>query len=112
MNCCDITPAKLSNKVLLQRLELTDDDAGGQSRVWKDVHSVWAYIVHTSGSERFQNDRLTAIANFRATIRFRNDVSEVNRIVFKDKAYQIRSVNNIEFKNKFLELVLENGVAT
>jgi SPP1 family predicted phage head-tail adaptor len=112
MKCCDITPAKLSNKVLLQKLVLTDDGAGGQSRTWQDVHSVWAYIVQTSGSERFESDRLVAIANFRATIRFRNDITEINRIVFKDKAYQIRNVNNIEYKNKYLELILENGVAT
>lgn len=112
MKCCDITPAKLKHKVRLERLELTDDGAGGQTRQWKLVSEVWAYLKQTSGSERLQNDRLTGIASFTATIRYRSDVSEVNRIVFEGKSYQIRSYEDIEFMKKWITLSLESGVAT
>lgn len=112
MKCCDITPAMLKHKVRIERLELTQDDSGGQVRTWKLVSEVWAYLKQTSGSERLQNDRLTGIAGFTATIRYRSDISEVNRLIFNDKSYQIRSVDNIEFSNKWLTLSLESGVAT
>lgn len=112
MKCCDITAGKLKNRIELQELVITEDGAGGNTRTWKTVQKVWAYLYQTSGSERYQNDRLTAIANFRATIRYKDNVSPVNRILFQGKAYQIRSVDNLEFANKFLDLTLESGVAT
>ena len=112
MKCCDVTAGKLKNRIQLQELIIVEDGAGGNTRTWKTIQSVWAMLRQTSGSERYQNDRLTAIANFRATIRYRDDISPVNRIVFQGKAYQIRSVDNVEFENKWLDLTLENGVAT
>lgn len=112
LKCCDITAGKLKNRIELQELIIVEDGAGGNTRTWRTVQKVWAYLYQTSGSERYQQDRLTAIANFRATIRYRADVSPVNRIVFQGKAYQIRSVDNLEFANKYLDLSLESGVAT
>lgn len=112
MRCCDITAGKLKNRIELQQLVIVEDGAGGNTRTWKTIQSVWAMLRQTGGGERLQNDRLTATANFKATIRYRAGISAVNRIVFQGKAYQIRSVDNIEFANKYLELTLENGVAT
>ena len=112
MKCCDLTASMLKHKVIIQKLELVADDAGGQTRTWKNMAEVWAYLKQTSGSERFQNDRLTAIAGFTATIRYRNDITEVNRLVYDNKSYQIRSADNLEFANKWIEFSLEAGVAT
>lgn len=112
MKCCDITAGKLKNKIELQELVIVEDGSGGQTRTWKTIQSVWASLRQTGGSERYQNDRLTAIANFKATIRYRSDISAVNRIVFRGLAYQIRSVDNLEFMDKWLDLTLESGVAT
>lgn len=112
MKCCDVTASKLRNRIEIQEIVITEDGAGGNTRTWKTIQSVWAMLRQTGGGERYQNDRLTATANFKATIRYRADISPVNRIVYKGLAYQIRSVDNVEFANKFLDLTLENGVAT
>lgn len=112
MKCCDITASKLKNRVILQRIEIVEDGSGGSTRTWQTVQSIWAYLVQTGGGERYQQERLTATANFKAIIRYRADVSPVNRIVFQGVAYQIRSVDDIEFAHKFLQLTLESGVAT
>lgn len=112
MKCCDITAGKLKNRITLQELVIVEDGSGGQTRTWKTIQSVWAALRQTGGGESYQNDRLTATANFKATIRYRADISPVNRIVFRGLAYQIRSVDNLEFANKWLDLTLESGVAT
>lgn len=112
MKCCDLTASMLKHRVRIERLNLVEDDMGGQSHTWTLVSQPWAYIKQRSGNEYFQGERLNGLAGFRAVLRYSPLITEVNRLVYLGKAYQIRSVENIEFANQWLDLTLESGVAT
>lgn len=112
MKCCDLTASMLKHRVRIERLNLVEDDIGGQSHSWTLILEPWAYIKQTSGNEFYQAERLNGLATFKAVIRYNPLVTEVTRLVYAGKSYQIRSVENIEFANKFMNLTLESGVPT
>lgn len=112
MKCCDIYGGMLRVPVQLQRQVRTADGSGGYTVQWQTYASVKAHIVTKPGREFVQADRLTASQMIRAMIRYRKDVNETHRAVFEGRVHQIRSVSNLEARNKWLELDLERGVAT
>ena len=112
MKCCDIYGGMLRTAVKLQRKTRTADGAGGFAVTWETYATVRARITARPGREMVVADRLTATQTIRAVIRYRADVNETDRAVFKGRAHQIRSVSNIEERNKWLEIDLERGVAT
>jgi len=112
VKCCELYRGKLRTSVQLQRKTKTDDGAGGFAVEWKTYATVKAHIETRPGREAVVADRLTASQVIRAFIRYRKDVSEVDRAVFEGRAHQIRSVSNLEARNKWLEIDLERGVAT
>jgi SPP1 family predicted phage head-tail adaptor len=112
MKCCEMTAAMLRQKVQIQRLNKAGDGAGGWEKSWSSIGWTFAYMRATGGGERFFADRLNMEIRYKATIRYRADLLPSDRILFEGKAYQIRSIIDIEFKKKWLELSLEEGVAS
>lgn len=112
MKCCDLTSGKLRTAGQLQRLTRTDDDGGGFTSTFTTYATVSLHFKSMSGSERIFAERLDAITRNRAYTRYRDDVIESDRLIVNGRAYQIRAAINMEFKNQWLELDLDGGVAT
>ena len=112
MKCCELYRGKLRTSVQLQRKTRTSDGAGGFDVSWQTYATVKAHIQTRPGREVVLGDRLTASQVIRAFIRYRSDVNETDRAVFEGRVHQIRSVSNLEARNKWLEVDLERGVAT
>jgi len=112
VKCCDIMPGMLRHSVQLQALTNTPDGAGGFTTTWTTYATVRASLENISGTERIFNDRLNAETTVKATIRYNSEVKESDRLVFDGREYQIRYIDNIEFRNRWLKLTLEGGVAT
>lgn len=102
----------LRTTVALQSQTRTADGAGGYALSWSTYATVQGGLKQTSGREVEQADRLSAQAGFRCVIRYRSDVAAQHRIVIDSLAYQIRAIENVEFRNRWLVLTLESGVAT
>lgn len=112
MKCCDMTAGMLRTPVQLQSETRTADGGGGFTRTWTTYATPRAHVTQTGGSERFTHERLSATTILRAVIRYRSDVQPQHRAVIRGKTYQIRQVNDVEFRRRWLELALEGGVAT
>jgi len=112
MKCCEMYGGLLRVPVQLQRKARAADGSGGFSVTWQTYATVRAHIVNRPGREVVVADRLTATQTIRAVIRYRADVNETDRAVFKGRSHQIRSVSNVEERDKWLEIDLERGVAT
>jgi SPP1 family predicted phage head-tail adaptor len=111
MNCCDITPAQLNRKVDLYRLVKTPTATGGFNESWVKVASLWAKIKNTSGTELVRADQLGATAYSDFTIRYRSNINEMMKLVYRGTDYQIRHINNIEEADKWLVVKAERGVS-
>lgn len=111
MKCCDIKPSDLNRKVTLYRLEITNTPTGGQSEQWIKVADLWAKIKNTSGSELLRADALGSTSFSDFTIRYRANINETMKLVYRNKDYQIRHINNVDEADLWLVVKGQTGVA-
>lgn len=113
MLCCDLTPGKLRHAVELQSQSGVADGGGGTSLVWSAYASgVRAMLKPANGTERRFADRLEANITHVCWIRYRTDVLAKHRLLYAGRPMQIRAILNLEERNRWLELHLEEGVVT
>lgn len=111
MKCCQIKPSDLNRKVELQQLIKTPTNTGGFTQSWVKVADLWAKIKNASGSEMLHADQLGATAFSDFTIRYRANINEIMRLVYRGTNYQIRHINNVEEADLWLVVKAERGVS-
>jgi SPP1 family predicted phage head-tail adaptor len=113
MKCCDMNAGKLREPVTFQRRTLTSDGAGGQTEAWAAIAGVptRAHVRPVGGSERYTSDRTEAIVRLRLVTRYTNAIREGDRVTIRNKVHNIRFLDNIEFKDKWLQIDVDGGVA-
>ena len=82
----------LDRRVRLERrVEETDDS--GQSRArWLPLAEVWARVEPLGGREDFGQEQWVATGDVRFTIRWRDDVTPLHRVVHDGREYDVVSV--------------------
>jgi|TARA_R110000744_G_C18927407_1_gene512682 SPP1 family predicted phage head-tail adaptor len=101
----------LNRKIELQQLVKTPTATGGFTQSWVSVATLWAKIKNTSGSELLHADQLGATSFSDFTIRYRANINELMKIVYRGIDYQIRHINNIEEADLWLIVKAEKGVS-
>ena len=110
--CCDYTSGMLREPVTFEQQVNADIGGGATQTSYIDRCSVRAHMKPLSGSERLYASRLDATTKNRIVIRYRSDILESDRVLIRSRYYQIRFINNVEFRDKWLEIDLDGGVAT
>lgn len=109
-----------------QRIQLqsktTASDGGGSAAVttWTTFATVYGSIEPKSGQERLFGDQLQEPITHVIRLRYRTDISFENRLqyVYKNngtsntRTFNIRRVINVDTRNKYLECLCVEGVAT
>ncbi|NNG67340.1 phage head closure protein [Caldanaerobacter subterraneus] len=99
-----MNPGLLRNRITLQKkVDLTDPD-GFTTQQWQDIATVWAAAENLHGREYWEAAAIQAENTVKFTIRYRPDVDQTMRILFKGKVYNILSVDNIKYRNEFIEI--------
>lgn len=102
----------LRHRVTIQSETRTADGAGGFTLTWADVATVWGAVEPLKGMERLRAQQIEAPVTHSVTIRHRTDVSTKERIKFGTRLFNIRDVINPDERDRWLELLCEEGVAT
>jgi SPP1 family predicted phage head-tail adaptor len=112
MKCCDIHAGMLRRPVEFQRTGKQSDGAGGFFDAWGPIDGAptRAKVVAASGSERFASGRVEAISRHRVTVRYAADLTERDAVVFGGKRYNIRFINNVEQRNRWMIIDVDGGV--
>jgi SPP1 family predicted phage head-tail adaptor len=100
---------ELRQRVTLQQPNDVPDGAGGFTRSWSDLASVWARIEPLSGAERLRAVQLESAVSHRVTLRYREGVSASLRLKFGARVFNIRAVINLEERKDYLDLLCEEG---
>lgn len=95
---------ELKHKIVIQKYENAVNDNGFEEEAWVDFKTVWASITNLHGREYFEAAAVQAEKTVKFTIRFTKDIDESMRIKFRDKKYNITSIDNIKYANKFIEI--------
>jgi SPP1 family predicted phage head-tail adaptor len=111
--CSDITAGMLSTPVQFQRMSRVSDGAGGFSQAWLPLAGTptRAHVKSMSGSERYASARIEATATHRVTVRYFAGLTEADSVVFAGKRSNIRFINNLEQRDRWLVLDVQTGVA-
>ncbi|MEJ8573126.1 phage head closure protein [Microbaculum marinum] len=93
---------RLRHRVRLQAPVDSDDGAGGTTRSWSDVATLWGRIEPVRATERTAAGRIEAAARHRLTIRWRADVTHDMRVVFGTRVFSILGLTDVEARHRFL----------
>ncbi|MGV6800760.1 MAG: phage head closure protein [bacterium] len=100
---------KLRHKVGLLSAQDSPDSGGGYARQWVETTQLWAQIEGLPSKQQRNGAREYHVLRKRLTVRYRSDLTHDNRIRIKTKEYLIRSLREIERKERFLILDLEEN---
>lgn len=95
---------ELKHKVVIQKYVNGVNDNGFEEETWQDYKTVWAFVSNLYGREYFEAAAIQAEKTVKFTIRFINEIDESMRIKFREKQYNITSIDNIKYENKFMEI--------
>jgi SPP1 family predicted phage head-tail adaptor len=111
---------KMRERLALQSQTRTADGGGSEAVTWSTFATVYGHIDPKSGNERLFGDQLEERVTHIITIRFRRDMSHKNRIVYEyfvsgtkyTRTFNIKRVINRGTRNQYLDILVEEGVAT
>jgi SPP1 family predicted phage head-tail adaptor len=105
---------RMDQRITLQRATETPDGFGGTVRGWANLTanpSPWAAVVAKAGRESMAEGRRSATYIVLFTIYNRNDLSEIDRILWNGEAYNIRNIRREGGRKLHLVIEAERGVA-
>ena len=94
----------LNRRISILKYEVTRDEYGGEQREWVVQRTLWARIEPVSGTEYFKSQQVEAQNITTITIRYRTDISVLNRIKYLDKTYEIIGISDNFTNHKILTL--------
>lgn len=95
---------ELKHRITLQVFTTVVNENGFEVETWVDFKTLWAAVTNLHGREYFAAAVVKAENTVKFTIRYTEGIDESMRILFKGKQYNISSVDNIKYANKFIEI--------
>lgn len=111
-NISDI--GQLDMRVEFQNSAGVSDGAGGFVESWVTLMTVWAYVNDSGGVIYGSvNEHTQTTHNLVFTVRFNTAIYEKPitsmRLVFRDRAYKIRNIRNLNQANVYLEITCDGN---
>lgn len=98
--------AALNCRIIIQKSASVCDEVGNYTLEWSDYFSCYATISNGTSGET-EKAVVTENENLSFTVRYCKKAADINatqyRIFFNDKAYNIKSIDNMGFKKKSLK---------
>lgn len=95
---------ELRHRITLQVLETITNENGFEVEAWVDFKDLWAKVENLHGREYFEAAAVQAENTVKFTIRYTDEIDTSMRILFKGNQYNINSIDNIKYRNKFIEI--------
>ena len=96
--------ASLNKRITIQELKLSINENGFEIEELIDYKRVWAGVSNLHGREYFDAAAIQMENTVKFTIRYLPGIDISMRIVFQDKNYNITSIDNIKYGNRFMEI--------
>jgi len=100
---------KLRERVTIEQPTRASDGQGGYTETWSTLATVWAAIKPVTARETYFGHKLEHRVTHKITIRYRSDIAIQMRIAQGTRYFQIHGYKNVDERNRFLELLCEEG---
>ena len=95
----------LKKRIVLQSKQIETDNAGVQTEVWKDAFETWAAILPLRGKEFFASNQIHSEISVKVVLRYKTGITSGMRVKYGTRFFDIKSVINIDERNRYLELM-------
>jgi len=96
---------RLRHQVTIIQAVSAPDGAGGLTKTWETLATVWAAVEPLRGREYFAAQQVTAEITHKVTLRYLTGVRPEMRVQFGDREFDIMAVINPQERNIYLELM-------
>jgi SPP1 family predicted phage head-tail adaptor len=101
----------LDKKVSIERIGSAQDSTGQLVETWTETSTPWASIRPISGREYFNASGEKAEVTHEIVLRHGVTVAPRDRVVYSTRTFNIRSVLNLEERDRYLKLMCVEHVA-
>ena len=105
---------RLRNKVTFKTTTISADTFGGYTKANNSYFDAFAEIKPKVAQDRVQGDQQVSPQRFDVTIRYRGDKTALDTsyiMTYDSVNYNIVSIENSNFYDKYLKLIVEKDVA-
>ena len=92
---------QLDRRIVIQGFTTSTDAFGQVTRTFSTLATVWAKVEEKVGSEKENGEMISATKMVDFYIRFRSDINEQMRIVYNNKTYKIKAIQNADAREAF-----------
>jgi len=96
---------RLRHQITIQEQTTTQDEYGQAIETWTAIATVRASIEPIRGKEYFSSNERNAEVTTKITIRHISGIYPNMRIIYQNKAYDIKDVINYQERNHMMELM-------
>lgn len=108
-----LTIGSLRHRIEIQQLsEAATDGQGGYTAAWSTIHTVWAKVEASTGSERLFAQKIEANYDHKIFIRRLAGLDSKMRILFDGRIFQVKSVKREEERLWYVEILAKEGDAS
>ena len=101
--------AQMRDFISLLKSVPTDDERFGTTPDWQQYAQVWATVLPMvgtqAGAEEFVQMGVQSLVNYTVTIRYRSDVTNEHRIIYRGKTLELLSVVDPDGKRATLNII-------
>lgn len=94
----------LRHGITFQKLTTSVNENGFEEEAWQDYKTVWASVSNLSEREYYQAAAIQAEKTVKFLIRYIEGIDTDMRILFKGKQFNISSIDNMKYVNKYIEI--------
>ena len=109
---CKIRACDLRHAITIETSADTRQDGGGHKRAWSTFATARACIEPLRGRERLHAMQLQDSVSHKITLRWRSGITPKMRVKFGTRILNIRAAINVGERNRWLEILADEGVAT
>ena len=106
--------SEMRERIIFQRNTATKDKNGNRILSWEDVYSCAAYANNLSGTEYWAAAQTNSETDMYFVVRYCSELKNINsenyRIIFRDEAYNITFIDNVQYANKTIKIRVEKAV--
>lgn len=103
----DIQAGSLVHEIVIQQRGDTRNAYGESIPSWSQYSATYAHLENLTGSELEQAAQINSRINTRFKVRWDSGIRATMRIVYKSRNYNIIYVNNVDERDKYMELLCE-----
>jgi len=101
--------SRLKKRLIIEQRTEVSDGAGGFTLTWSTFARVWGEIKPFSAKERFFAGKIDNPITHKITIRKLENMDDDMRIKFESRIFKILGFINVDEKDRFFEILAEEG---